>query len=202
MVEEDLLLRHPIDCPICDKAGECTLQDYHFRYGQAARRTDVMPFTSRKRDLGDVDAVHRPLRDVLALRAVLRRRQRHGRVDGHQPRRPRGDRRRARLPAAQRAFGQRGRSLPGRGAGRQGLPLSAAGMVHAAAQERLHRLLGRLLDLGRGEPGPGLPPQAARESARQQVVDLQRRPLRLPPRPRPEATGRARGFAKTARRSI
>ena len=53
-VEEGLLLRHPIDCPICDKAGECTLQDYHFRYGQATRRTDIMPFTSRKRDLGDV----------------------------------------------------------------------------------------------------------------------------------------------------
>jgi NADH-quinone oxidoreductase subunit G len=55
MVEEDLLLRHPIDCPICDKAGECTLQDYHFRYGQAQRRTDIQPFTSRKRDLGDVN---------------------------------------------------------------------------------------------------------------------------------------------------
>ena len=55
MVEEDLLLRHPVDCPICDKAGECVLQDYHFRYGQASRRTDVMPFTSRKRDLGDVN---------------------------------------------------------------------------------------------------------------------------------------------------
>src|SRR5437773_168180 len=27
MVEEDLLLRHPVDCPICDKAGECSLQD-------------------------------------------------------------------------------------------------------------------------------------------------------------------------------
>jgi NADH-quinone oxidoreductase subunit G len=53
-VEEGLLLRHPIDCPICDKAGECTLQDYHQRYGQANRRTDVMPFTSRKRDLGDI----------------------------------------------------------------------------------------------------------------------------------------------------
>src|SRR5437762_6912025 len=38
MVEEDLLLRHPIDCPICDKAGECLLQDYHFEYGQAQRR--------------------------------------------------------------------------------------------------------------------------------------------------------------------
>jgi NADH-quinone oxidoreductase subunit G len=54
MVEEDLLLRHPIDCPICDKAGECLLQDYFFRYGRSARRTDLMPFTSRRRDLGDV----------------------------------------------------------------------------------------------------------------------------------------------------
>ena len=26
-VEEDLLLDHPVDCPICDKAGECWLQD-------------------------------------------------------------------------------------------------------------------------------------------------------------------------------
>lgn len=53
MVEEDLLLRHPIDCPICDKAGECRLQDYHFQYGQAQRRADVRPFTSRRRELGD-----------------------------------------------------------------------------------------------------------------------------------------------------
>ncbi len=54
MVEEGLLLRHPIDCPICDKAGECLLQDYHFAYGQAERRADIRPFTSRRRDLGDV----------------------------------------------------------------------------------------------------------------------------------------------------
>jgi len=25
-------LNHPVDCGICDKAGECTLQDYHYRY--------------------------------------------------------------------------------------------------------------------------------------------------------------------------
>ena len=37
------LLRHPIDCPICDKAGECVLQDYHFRYGQSERRADIRP---------------------------------------------------------------------------------------------------------------------------------------------------------------
>jgi NADH-quinone oxidoreductase subunit G len=53
MVEEDLLLRHPIDCPICDKAGECFLQDYHFKYGQKDRRADIRPFTSRRRDVGD-----------------------------------------------------------------------------------------------------------------------------------------------------
>ena len=53
MVEEDLLLRHPVDCPICDKAGECSLQDYHFEHGQAQRRADIQPFTSRRRELGD-----------------------------------------------------------------------------------------------------------------------------------------------------
>jgi len=54
MVEERLLVRHPIDCPICDKAGECLLQDYHFQYGEKERRADLRPFTSRRRDIGDV----------------------------------------------------------------------------------------------------------------------------------------------------
>ncbi len=53
MVEEDLLIDHPIDCPICDKAGECYLQDYHFKYGQDQRRADIRPFTSRRREMGD-----------------------------------------------------------------------------------------------------------------------------------------------------
>ena len=53
MVEEDLLIRHPIDCPICDKAGECSLQDYHFEHGRESRRADIKPFTSRRRELGD-----------------------------------------------------------------------------------------------------------------------------------------------------
>lgn len=53
MVEEDLLLRHPVDCPICDKAGECALQDYHFEYGREERRADIKPFHSRRRDVGD-----------------------------------------------------------------------------------------------------------------------------------------------------
>jgi NADH-quinone oxidoreductase subunit G len=40
-VMELLLLNHPLDCPICDQAGECKLQDYAFDYGVAASRTDM-----------------------------------------------------------------------------------------------------------------------------------------------------------------
>jgi len=53
MVEEDLLIDHPIDCPICDKAGECLLQDYYFQHGMPKRRADIKPFSSRKRPMGD-----------------------------------------------------------------------------------------------------------------------------------------------------
>jgi NADH-quinone oxidoreductase subunit G len=52
-VEEALLIDHPIDCPICDKAGECSLQDYHFEHGQKERRADIKPFTSRRRPMSD-----------------------------------------------------------------------------------------------------------------------------------------------------
>ncbi len=52
-VEEALLIDHPIDCPICDKAGECYLQDYHFEHGQKERRADIKPFTSRRRPMGE-----------------------------------------------------------------------------------------------------------------------------------------------------
>ncbi|HVV99029.1 MAG TPA: 2Fe-2S iron-sulfur cluster-binding protein, partial [Planctomycetaceae bacterium] len=52
-VQEGLLLDHPIDCSICDQAGECWLQDYYFNYGQPERRADVRPFTSERRDLGE-----------------------------------------------------------------------------------------------------------------------------------------------------
>ena len=37
-VLEFLLINHPLDCPICDQAGECKLQEYSVEYGQAASR--------------------------------------------------------------------------------------------------------------------------------------------------------------------
>ncbi len=37
-VLESLLINHPLDCPICDQAGECKLQEYSVQHGQAASR--------------------------------------------------------------------------------------------------------------------------------------------------------------------
>ncbi len=44
---EFILLNHPLDCPDCDKGGECPLQDLTFRYGPPATR---MRFTKRTFD--------------------------------------------------------------------------------------------------------------------------------------------------------
>jgi len=46
-VMEFLLINHPIDCPICDKAGECMLQDHYMQHG-------------RKRSELREDKVHKP----------------------------------------------------------------------------------------------------------------------------------------------
>lgn len=35
---EYLLLNHPLDCPVCDQAGECGLQDYSYQYGRGYSR--------------------------------------------------------------------------------------------------------------------------------------------------------------------
>src|SRR5947208_9595520 len=40
-VMEMLLVNHPLDCPICDQAGECKLQDYAFEFGHPTTRTPV-----------------------------------------------------------------------------------------------------------------------------------------------------------------
>ncbi|HJT77809.1 MAG TPA: 2Fe-2S iron-sulfur cluster-binding protein, partial [Gemmataceae bacterium] len=50
---ESLLLNHPLDCPVCDKAGECLLQDYTYRYGNAqSRMIDVKNTPPNKPDIG------------------------------------------------------------------------------------------------------------------------------------------------------
>ncbi len=52
-VMELLLINHPLDCPICDQAGECKLQDYSFDYGIESARTQEPRRPAKKNaDLG------------------------------------------------------------------------------------------------------------------------------------------------------
>jgi NADH-quinone oxidoreductase subunit G len=39
-VFEFLLVNHPLDCPVCDKGGECPLQDFSYNFGPSQSRTD------------------------------------------------------------------------------------------------------------------------------------------------------------------
>jgi NADH-quinone oxidoreductase subunit G len=39
-VFEFLLINHPLDCPVCDKGGECPLQDFSYKFGNAQSRMD------------------------------------------------------------------------------------------------------------------------------------------------------------------
>ncbi len=52
-VFEFLLINHPLDCPVCDKGGECPLQDFSYAFGNDASRMD---FTRRTFDGDGVKA--------------------------------------------------------------------------------------------------------------------------------------------------
>lgn len=49
-VMEFILINHPLDCPICDEAGECKLQDYAYRFSVGESRFDEDKEHKRKRD--------------------------------------------------------------------------------------------------------------------------------------------------------
>ena len=52
-VTEFLLLNHPLDCPVCDQAGECHLQDLSYAFGDSITRTDFERRTFESEDIGD-----------------------------------------------------------------------------------------------------------------------------------------------------
>lgn len=53
-VMEFLLVNHPLDCPVCDKSGECDLQDNSYRHGDAYMRTTEERRTYVDLDMGPV----------------------------------------------------------------------------------------------------------------------------------------------------
>ena len=68
-VVEFLLLNHPLDCPICDQAGECHLQDLAFEHGAAKTRYEEERRKFDKIDIGDKIQLHMT-RCILCYRCV------------------------------------------------------------------------------------------------------------------------------------
>lgn len=68
-VVEFLLLNHPLDCPICDQAGECHLQDLAFAHGAAGTRYEFERRTFEKIDIGPYIKLHMT-RCILCYRCV------------------------------------------------------------------------------------------------------------------------------------
>src|SRR5580693_9380699 len=52
-VMEYLLINHPLDCPVCDQAGECLLQDYSYQYGRSQSRFEEDKAKKPKKDVGE-----------------------------------------------------------------------------------------------------------------------------------------------------
>ena len=57
-VVEFLLINHPLDCPICDQAGECDLQNLAYEHGAAKTRYGEERRTFEKVDIGDKIKLH------------------------------------------------------------------------------------------------------------------------------------------------
>lgn len=84
-VVEFLLINHPLDCPICDQAGECHLQDLSYEHGAEGTRYEFQRRTFKKHDLGEYIQLHMT-RCILCYRCVytadqLTKTREHGVLD-------------------------------------------------------------------------------------------------------------------------
>lgn len=68
-VVEFLLINHPLDCPVCDQAGECHLQDLSYEHGLARSRYEFKRRTFEMQDIGDKIKLHMN-RCILCYRCV------------------------------------------------------------------------------------------------------------------------------------
>ncbi len=69
MIMEYLLINHPLDCPVCDQAGECGLQDYSFEHGQSVHRFVEERNVNPRKDVSDLIQLNQD-RCIMCTRCV------------------------------------------------------------------------------------------------------------------------------------
>ena len=69
-VMEFLLINHPLDCPVCDKGGECTLQDLAMGYGATASRYSEEKRIVMRKDVGELISTMEMSRCIQCTRCV------------------------------------------------------------------------------------------------------------------------------------
>ena len=69
-VQELLLLNHPVDCPICDQAGECRLQDYWLEHNRKSKRMHQEPVHKPKAVVFGPTIVYDAERCIICTRCV------------------------------------------------------------------------------------------------------------------------------------
>ncbi len=141
-VMEFLLINHPLDCPICDQAGECRLQEFSVEYGNDSRAFSKRRSTSPSTSISGRASCW-TTNAASCARAASGSRKEIAKDDAlgfrgsrqlHDADRPPGAAVRQQLHAQHRGH------LPGRRADLQGFPLQDARLVPQGNEEHLHEL--------------------------------------------------------------
>ena len=183
-VMEFLLINHPLDCPICDQAGECRLQEFSVEYGNEAVRafstkksTNPSTLISGRASCWTTNAAS-SARAAFASRKEIAKDDALGFVDrgsystltAHP-----GAAVRQQLHAEYRRY------LPGGGADLQRFSFQDARLVPQGNQEHLHELRDRLQHRDwQSCRKRCLPPDSAREQRRELGVDVRLRSPQFP----------------------
>ena len=194
-IVEFLLVNHPLDCPVCDKGGECPLQDITFGWGLGRSRfIDPKRHFEKPLALSPVIAIDRE-RCILCYRCVrfsqeisedyqLIFAERGAHTFVCDPRRP---------PVRGAVQRQHRRAVPGRGADLAALPLPRPPLGHRGLRRDLHAVpvaVQRRVHRPRREGAAGAGP---REPRRRRRLAVRQGPLRLPGDPRRRADHPAAG---------
>ena len=181
-VVEFLLVNHPLDCPVCDKGGECPLQDISMGWGPGRSRIDrpQAPFPEAASALAAGQDRPRALHPLLPLRALQPGGRRGRAAAAAGARRPQLRRHLRRPPLRRPLPRQHHRALPGGGADLADLPLPRPALGHRGRGLGLHAVPEPVQRQVHGPRRARRARAGARQPRRRRRLAVRQGPLRLP----------------------